>query len=119
MTFNLILKYLLSAGIITLVSETVKRNDKAGALLAALPFVSIITLFWVHYESAPEVREQKTGDHMWYIFWYVLPTLPMFLLFPSFQRWWGFYGALGGCAVLTIGLFALLKAVMGRFGVML
>lgn len=67
MTFNLILKYLLSAAIITLVSETVKRSDKAGALLAALPFVSIITLFWVHYESAPEVRAQKTADHMWYI----------------------------------------------------
>ncbi|MFO1486145.1 MAG: DUF3147 family protein [Verrucomicrobiaceae bacterium] len=119
MTFKLIIKYLLSAGIITLVSEVVKRSDKAGALLAALPFVSIITLFWVHFESAPEVRAQKTGDHMWYIFWYVLPTLPMFLLFPSFQRWWGFYGALGASAALTIALFGLLRGVAARFGLML
>jgi len=37
----------LSAGIITLVSEMVKRSDKLGALLAALPFVSIITLFFL------------------------------------------------------------------------
>ncbi len=119
MTLNLLLKYFLSAGIITLVSEVVKRSDRVGALLAALPFVSIITLFWVHYESAPEVRDQKTADHMWYIFWYVLPTLPMFLLFPVFQRWWGFYGALGGSAVLTLVLFAVLRGVAGRFGVML
>lgn len=119
MTFKILLKYLLSAGIITLVSEFVKRSDKLGALLAALPFVSIITLFWVHYESAPEVRAQKTADHMWYIFWYVLPTLPMFLLFPAFQRWWGFYGALGGSAVLTLALFALLRAISTRFGLML
>jgi hypothetical protein len=119
MTFKLIVKFLLSAGIITLVSEIVKRSDRLGALLAALPFVSIITLFWVHYESAPEVRAQKTGDHMWYIFWYVLPTLPMFLLFPAFQRWWGFYGALGGSALLTIGLFGLLRFVGGRFGLRL
>ena len=116
---KLIIKYLLSAGIITLVSETVKRSDRAGALLAALPFVSIITLFWVHFESDPAVRGQKTADHMWYIFWYVLPTLPMFLLFPAMQRWWGFYGALGGSAVLTILLFALLKMVAGRFGLVL
>ncbi len=115
----LLLKFLLSAGVITLVSEIVKRSDKAGALLAALPFVSIITLFWVHYESAPEAREQKTADHMYYIFWYVLPTLPMFLLFPMFQRWWGFYGALGGSAVLTVALFALLRAITARFGLML
>ena len=68
MTLKLILKYLLSAGIITLVSEMVKRSDKLGALLAALPFVSVITLFWVHFESAPEIRAQKTADHMYYIF---------------------------------------------------
>ena len=119
MTLKLLIKYLLSAGIITLVSETVKRSDKAGALLAALPFVSIITLFWVHFESAPDVRAQKTADHMWYIFWYVLPTLPMFLLFPTMQRVWGFYGAVGGSAVLTIVLFAVLKTIAGRFGIAL
>lgn len=119
MTLKLLVKYLLSAGIIALVSEMVKRSDKLGALLAALPFVSVITLFWVHYESAPEVRAQKTADHMYYIFWYVLPTLPMFLLFPMFQRWWGFYGALGGSAVLTLILFALLRAITARFGLML
>jgi len=35
------------------------------------------------------------------------------------QRWWGFYGALGGSAVLTIVLFTLLKMVAGRFGLVL
>ena len=119
MTSKLLIKYLLSAGIITLVSETVKRSDRAGALLAALPFVSIITLLWVHFESDPDVRGQKTAAHMWYIFWYVLPTLPMFLLFPAMQRWWGFYGALGGSALLTILLFALLKIIAARFGLVL
>lgn len=119
MSIKLILKYLLSAGVITLVSEIVKRSDKAGALLASLPFVSIITLFWVYHESPPEQRLQKTGDHMYYIFWYVLPTLPMFLLFPWFQRHWGFYGALGASAALTVGLFALLRLVAARFGLVI
>lgn len=119
MTTKIIIKYLLSAGVITLVSEVVKRSDKAGALLAALPFVSVITLFWVYYESAPEARVQKSSDHMYYIFWYVLPTLPMFLLFPWFQRQWGFYGALGASAALTVALFALLRTVAARFGLML
>ncbi|MFM2169114.1 MAG: hypothetical protein RIS79_3485 [Verrucomicrobiota bacterium] len=119
MTTKLIIKYLLSAFIISLVSETVKRSDKAGALLAALPFVSIITLFWVYYESDPATRDQKTADHMWYIFWYVLPTLPMFLLFPAMQRYWGFYGAVAGSAALTVSLFIVLRMVATRFGIML
>ncbi len=119
MTAKLVIKYLLSAAVIAAVSEMVKRNDKAGALLAALPFVSFITLFWIRHESDTSVRDQKTADHMWYIFWYVLPTLPMFLLFPTMQRAWGFYGAVGGSAAMTVMLFALLRAVAARFGLML
>ncbi|MCB1211976.1 MAG: DUF3147 family protein [Verrucomicrobiales bacterium] len=119
MTTKLIIKYLLSAAVIVLVSEVVKRSDRMGALLASLPFVSIITLFWVYHESAPEQRDQKTADHMYYIFWYVLPTLPMFLLFPWMQRQFGFYGALGGSAAMTVALFAVLRFVSARFGLML
>jgi hypothetical protein len=119
MTLKLILKYLLSAGVITLVSEVVRRNDRAGALLASLPLVSLTTLFWVYYESAPGQREQKAADHMFYIFWYVLPTLPMFLLFPWLQKQWGFHGALGASAALTVALFWLLRLVAARFGLIL
>lgn len=116
---NLIIKYLLSAAIVTLVSETVRRHDRLGALLASLPFVSIITLIWIHFESAPDERMQKTSDHMYYVFWYVLPTLPMFALFPWLQRQVGFYGALGLGAALTIGLFVALRFVAAKFGVTL
>jgi hypothetical protein len=119
MTTKLIIKYLLSAGAITLVSEVVRRNDRLGALLASLPFVSVITLFWIYYESAPQSRLQKTGDHMFYIFWYVLPTLPMFILFPWLQRHFGFYGALTASAFVTIALFAALRFGAGKCGLML
>jgi hypothetical protein len=43
----------------------------------------------------------------------------MFLLFPWFQKQWGFYGALGASAVLTLVLFGVLRAVAGRFGLIL
>ncbi|MBN9689031.1 MAG: DUF3147 family protein [Verrucomicrobia bacterium] len=119
MSTQLVLKYLLSAGVITLVSEVARRNDRLGALLASLPFVSLMTLFWVHFESAPEQRMQKTGDHMFYIYWYVLPTLPMFLLFPWLQRQSGFYGALASSALLTVALFIALRFTASRFGLML
>ena len=53
---------------------------------------------------------------MYYIFWYVLPTLPMFHLFPWFQRQWGFHGALGAGAGMTIVLFVALRYGAARFG---
>lgn len=119
MSAQLVVKYLLSAAVITMVSEIARRNDRLGALLVSLPFVSIITVVWIHLENAPELRQQKTADHMYYTFYYVLPTLPMFLLFPWMQRHLGFYGALGAGALLTFALFCLLKTVAGRFGLVL
>ena len=37
----LITKYLITAGVIVLVSEVAKRSDKLGGLLGALPLVTI------------------------------------------------------------------------------
>ena len=119
MSAQLLIKYLVSAGLIMIVSEIARRNDRLGALVMSLPFVSIITVIWIHLESTPEVRQQKTADHMYYTFYYVLPTLPMFLLFPWMQRHLGFCGALASGAFLTFMLFCLLRAVAGRFGLVL
>lgn len=72
----LITKYLLTSGIIVLVSEGAKRTDKVGALIASLPFVAILVTIWLYTENQ---RSEIIASHAWYTFWYVLPTLPMFL----------------------------------------
>lgn len=114
-----ILKFLLSAALITLVTEAVKRSDKLGALLASLPFITVISMIWIYHETPVETRIAKVSTHAQLVFWYVLPTLPMFLLFPWLARHLGFYGALGASAGLTITLFALTRWIMGRYGVAL
>ncbi len=114
-----VLKILLSAAVIFAVTELVKRSDRLGALVASLPFVSIIGMIWIFHESSADERDRKVADHAWYTFWYVLPTLPMFLLFPLMVRWWGFYGALLAGAVLTVMLFALLRWAGAHWGLRL
>lgn len=119
MTLLLIFKYLSSAVIIAIVSEVVRRNERLGALLAALPFVSIITLLWIYHQNPPAERMEKAANHMYYIFWYVLPTLPMFLLFPRMQQMVGFYGAVLAGMALTLALFVCLRTAAARFGLAL
>ncbi len=114
-----LVKLLLSAAVITLVTEMVKRSDKLGALLASLPFVTVISMLWIYHESPAGSRVEKVSTHAQLVFWYVLPTLPMFLLFPWLARYFGFYGALGAGAVLTVVLFALTRWIMARYGVAL
>ncbi len=40
----IVIKYLTTAAIVVLVSEVAKRSDKMGALVAALPTVTIISV---------------------------------------------------------------------------
>jgi len=75
----IITKYLLTAGIVILVSELAKRSDKLGGLVAALPLVTVLTLVWLYLENQ---SMEKISNHAWYTFLYVLPTLPMFIAFP-------------------------------------
>ena len=78
-----IVKYLITAAMVILVSEFAKANDKLGGLVAALPLVTVLTLIWLYIEQQPVT---KIANHAYYTFWYVIPTLPMFLLF-SFRQW--------------------------------
>lgn len=110
----LVAKYLLTAGIVVLVSEIAKRSDKLGGLVAALPLVTILVLIWLYVENQPA---QKIANHAWYTFWYVVPTLPMFLAFPVLLPRIGFWPALLACMLLTLVCFGLWVLALRRFGI--
>jgi hypothetical protein len=110
----LITKYLLTAGIVVLVSEIAKRSDKLGGLVAALPLVTILALIWLYVEDQPT---GKIANHAWYTFWYVVPTLPMFLVFPVLLPRIGFWPTLLACVILTLVCFGLWALALRRFGI--
>jgi len=110
----IITKYLLTAAVVVLVSELAKRSDKLGGLVAALPLVTILTLMWLYLEKQPA---EKISNHAWYTFWYVVPTLPMFLAFPFLHDRIGFGWTLAACVVITIVCFAAFAYVVKRFGI--
>lgn len=110
----LIMKYLITAGVVVLVSEFAKRSDKLGGLVAALPMVTVLTLIWLYVENQPN---SKIANHAYYTFWYVLPTLPMFLLFPYLLPKIGFVYTLISCVLFTLLIFWLFAKGIKPFGV--
>lgn len=110
----IIVKYLLTAAVVVLVSELAKRSDRLGGLIAALPLITIMSLIWLYLEKQPE---QKIANHAWYTFWYVVPTLPMFLAFPWLLARLGFWPTLLASAALSILSFVLFALIARRFGV--
>ena len=112
----IITKYLVTAAIVVLVSELAKRGGKLGPLLAALPLVTVLALIWLHVERQDE---QRIADQAWYTFWYVIPTLPMFLVFPSLLQRLGFWPGLLTAVLLTLVFFGLFAVIVRRFEIQL
>jgi hypothetical protein len=111
----LITKYAVTAFVIVLVSELAKRSDKFGALVSSLPFVTIMVMVWLHFEKQGTA---KLANHAFYTFWYVIPTLPMFLLMPwLLHKGTGFWWALLWCSLLTFVCFVVTALAAKRFGV--
>ena len=110
----IITKYCLTAAIVVLVSEIAKRSDKLGGLIAALPMVTVLALIWLYVEGQPQA---KIANHAWYTFWYVVPTLPMFLVFPALLPRLGFWPTLGACVAITLACFGVFALAVRRFGI--
>ena len=113
----LAIKAALSGIIIAMVSEVAKRYPGFGALIASLPLVSVLGMIWLWHDK-PDAANMAA--HVEATFWFVLPSLPMFLLMPALIRnGIGFWPALAiGCA-LTIALYLMMTWAGPKFGLRL
>lgn len=114
MSYWLVVKYLVTAAVVVLVSEVARRSDRMGALMASLPLVTVLTLVWLHLEQQPV---EKIANHARYTLWYVLPTLPMFVVFPLLLPRLGFWLSLAASAVLTVACFGALALALRPAGI--
>jgi uncharacterized membrane protein (GlpM family) len=105
-----LIKLFISAGMIVLVSEVSKRQPGLGGLLASLPLTALLGILWIYTETRDLA---KISAHCVGIFWYVLPSLPMFLLLPWFiQLKMPFGIAFVLSCVITIVLYLLMVKVL-------
>ncbi len=94
-----IIKCALSGIIIAVVSEVAKRSPTLGALIVSLPFVSLLGILWLWHDTGDT---ERIASHAESTFWYVLPSLPMFLVFPAMLRAGvGFWPSMGTSCALT------------------
>lgn len=113
----LIAKTLISAVIIVAVSEIAKRSPAFAALVASLPLVSLLGMVWLWRDTQDEVR---LAEHAQATFWYVLPSLPIFLIIPAMLRAGiNFWVALGVGIAVTAALYVVMVAVLARFDIRL
>lgn len=110
-----VVKVLLTAFIILFVNKIQLFSDKLSALLIALPLTSLLAMIWMWQGGQ---SSERIAGHAEGTFWFVLPTLPMFLILPWMMRHgWSFWSALAANCVLTTLFFWITVIILKKFGI--
>lgn len=113
----LFIKAAISGILIALASEVARKFPGFGALIASLPLVSVLGMMWLWRDTQDAGR---LADHAQATLWFVLPSLPMFVLIPVLlRRGMGFWSALTLGCVTTIALYLVMVWGLRQMGIKL
>lgn len=115
--WQIVAKALLAGAMIAAIVEIGKRLPATAAIVASLPLVSVLGMIFLWWER-PDA--ENMAQHSQATFWYVLPSLPMFLVIPVLLRHGvPFWAALAlGCG-LTVALYLAMMQFGSRLGLRL
>ncbi|HSG56624.1 MAG TPA: DUF3147 family protein [Paracoccaceae bacterium] len=110
-------KAVLAGLMIATIAELGRRLPAMAALVASLPLVSVLGMIFL-WHARPDAENMAV--HAEATFWYVLPSLPMFLVIPVMLRsGLNFWLALALGCLLTVGLYLAMMQLGPRIGLKL
>jgi uncharacterized membrane protein (GlpM family) len=112
-----IVKTIISALLIVLISEISKKYSFIGAALASVPLVSFLSFIWIYLETK---NIEKISSMSKSIFWLVIPSLIFFIAFPFLlDKKVGFSLSMVISATLMIVCYFILLCILKLFNVTL
>jgi len=97
-----LLKILVTLILVVAITEATKRFGFVGAMLAALPIISVISMVWIYLDTG---NTQKVALFSIQVFWFVLPSLGMFLSLPSLLQRFSFVPSLLLAILITLFMY--------------
>ena len=110
-----VVKIIISAVLIALISELSKRSVFLGGVLASLPLISILAMIWLYIETK---SIQAVTNLSMSIFWLVIPSLTLFLTLPILlKRGTPFYLSLIISSIATVLAYYLMVLFLQKIGI--
>ncbi|HET8534294.1 MAG TPA: DUF3147 family protein, partial [Sphingomicrobium sp.] len=98
-------KAAISGVIVALVSEIARRHPGWGGLVASLPLTSLLAMVWLWRDSGDSLKVAELASST---FWFILPSLPLFVVLPMLLRsGLAFWAAMAIVVAGTLALYAL------------
>jgi len=100
-----------------LISEIGKRYSLVGALLAAIPLVSILAMTWMYIDTQSSDAAVEFSKR---IVWLIAPSITMFIAFPILiKKGLGFFPSMFISVSLTIFAYYSVIFILSKFGIKL
>jgi hypothetical protein len=113
----LVIKAALSGIIVAAVSEIGRRYPGWGGLLASLPLTSLLAMLWLWRDTGDIGRVAALAGST---FWFILPSLPLFVAVPWLMRsGLGFWAAMAIAVAGTLALYAVTLWAAPKLGIKL
>jgi hypothetical protein len=114
---NLLIKAAVSGAIVAAVSEIARRYPGWGGLVASLPLTSLLAMLWLWRDTSDPTRIAALSVST---FWFILPSVPLFLVLPWLLRSGvGFWASMALVVAGTLALYALMFWAAPRLGLKL
>lgn len=111
------IKVVITAVLVVAISEVGKRSSALGAILASLPVTSLLAFVWIYGETGDTAKISALSAS---IFWYVLPSLVLFVALPVLLgQGYGFWLSLAISSALTFAAYVAMTAILARYGITL
>ena len=82
-----LLKVLFTGFLVVLITEITKHSGKLGGILTAMPLTTLLVLFWLYFEKVPN---SEISNYVRNTFYFVIPSLPFFIIFTNLLSKQGF-----------------------------
>ena len=97
------------------IAEIARRYPGWGGLVASLPLTSLMAMIWLWRDTGDSHQVAALSAS---IFWFILPSLPLFLVIPAMIRAGaGFWPTMGAGVALTLALYAAMFWMAPRLGI--
>jgi hypothetical protein len=112
-----LIKIAVTTVLIVSISEIAKRSSFAGAILASIPLISVLAMFWLYIDTKDITKVSALATS---IFWLVLPSLALFVTLPLLlKQGLHFYLSIGLSTGLTVGCYWLMITALDHYGIKL
>lgn len=112
-----VVKIAVTTILIVAISEVAKRSSLVGAILASLPLVSVLAMFWLYVDTRDVAKVSALSSS---VFWLVLPSLALFLALPLLlKQGLNFYLSMGVSIGVTVVCYFLMISALNHYGVKL